>query len=354
MKVGIIIGRFQVPHLHVGHVDLFKKVIERSDKVVVLLGTAPKSRKNPLNFESRKVMIQNRFYNIDVHDIRDQKHHSVWTKNVDDLVSSLVDDDDQVTLYGGRDSFSEIYKECDGRFDVEELETPKGYSGTKLRKEVGEKIIDSDEFRAGIIAGQFQTYPITFSTVDIIVEKYINNELHILLGQKPIDTLVDKWVFPGGFIDKGDQTGRNAAARELREETSLHISPKMFNIFDQLEIPDYRYVNTENTIFTTVYTVEIKDGWQEYVINNKAEAGDDLCDVKWVKFNEVENHLSSIHNDIWMSYKETKKDVNGLCNKMCSVGLHSNYHLLEPNDLDETKAKCNECGKVFKPIGVVK
>ena len=306
MKVAIIIGRFQVPYLHVGHVDLFKKVIDRSDKVIVLLGTAPKSRSNPLNFETRKLMIQNRFHNIDVYEIRDQKHHSVWVDKVDNLISGVVDSDDEVTLYGGRDSFASIYRESNGCFPTKELETPKGYSGTNLRKEYGEKIIDSDDYRTGIIAGQFQAYPITFSTVDIIVEKYIDGVLHILLGQKPIDTPVNKWVFPGGFIDKGDSTGRNAAARELKEETSLHISPKMFNIFDQIEIPDYRYVNTENTIFTTIYTVEVKDTWQEYVINNKAKAGDDLCDVKWVKYDDVENHLSTIHSDIWLSYKENK------------------------------------------------
>lgn len=55
-SVGTIIGRFQTPELHEGHLHLFDHVKRKHEKVLVLMGCSPaqNSDKNPLDFESRR------------------------------------------------------------------------------------------------------------------------------------------------------------------------------------------------------------------------------------------------------------------------------------------------------------
>ena len=61
--VGVLVGRFQVPNLHPGHIELIQSVCEAHSKVLIFLGLAPTkaTRNNPLDFESRKHMILEKF-----------------------------------------------------------------------------------------------------------------------------------------------------------------------------------------------------------------------------------------------------------------------------------------------------
>lgn len=40
MKLGVVIGRFQVPELTPGHKNVLKEAIRNSDQVLVLVGTS--------------------------------------------------------------------------------------------------------------------------------------------------------------------------------------------------------------------------------------------------------------------------------------------------------------------------
>jgi len=59
MNKVLFVGRFQP--FHKGHLHAIKKLLERFDEVVVVIGSAEKSntRENPFSFEERKRMIQN-------------------------------------------------------------------------------------------------------------------------------------------------------------------------------------------------------------------------------------------------------------------------------------------------------
>lgn len=50
--LSVIIGRFQTPYLHEGHLDLLKQARNHSENVLVLIGTtsATGTDKNPLPF----------------------------------------------------------------------------------------------------------------------------------------------------------------------------------------------------------------------------------------------------------------------------------------------------------------
>ncbi len=46
---------------------------------------------------------------------------------------------------------------------------------------------------------------------------------------------------------------------------------------------------------TTIYTVHVPNGWHDKVINNRAEAGDDLAKVKWFKMSELKGKVITAH-----------------------------------------------------------
>ena len=63
-------------------------------------------------------------------------------------------------------------------------------------------------------------YPRPMVTVDIILFRFINDILEILLIQRKNDPFKNKWALPGGFIEI-DEPLIEAAKRELKEETSI-------------------------------------------------------------------------------------------------------------------------------------
>lgn len=56
-KVGLVIGRFQP--FHKGHLYLFKKALERANKLIIAIGSSNISNEeNPLSYKTRVVMLK--------------------------------------------------------------------------------------------------------------------------------------------------------------------------------------------------------------------------------------------------------------------------------------------------------
>jgi hypothetical protein len=117
---GVIVGRFQVHELHQGHLELLQRVWKRHNRVILFLGctkTGP-TRRNPLDFETRKAMIQAQFPEFIVVPLQDKKSDEEWSKELDARIADIVNFGD-VTLYGSRDCFAPYYH---GGHRVKELE----------------------------------------------------------------------------------------------------------------------------------------------------------------------------------------------------------------------------------------
>ena len=58
-----------------------------------------------------------------------------------------------------------------------------------------------------------------------------NDDRHILLVRRAIEPGFGKWVFPGGFVDRGEEV-QVAAVREAREEAGLDVRlDRLLNVY---------------------------------------------------------------------------------------------------------------------------
>src|SRR4051812_38828337 len=103
-SIGVIIGRFQVNDLHEGHKRLFNTVRGKHPVVVCFLGVPSTvgTRRNPLDFFTRKLMVQAAFRDTMVLALPDQPSDELWSQELDKRIGEIAPLG-EVVLYGGRD-----------------------------------------------------------------------------------------------------------------------------------------------------------------------------------------------------------------------------------------------------------
>ncbi|HTS65868.1 MAG TPA: NUDIX hydrolase [Candidatus Acidoferrales bacterium] len=99
----------------------------------------------------------------------------------------------------------------------------------------------------------------------------------ILMAQRGKEPLKGWWSLPGGALETGE-TLDQAVRREILEETGLVVEPvRIFEIFERIlrdtaGVPEYHYVLID-------YVCRVTGG--------RLCAGDDVCDVAWMRPDEL-------------------------------------------------------------------
>lgn len=274
----VIIGRFQTPILTVGHQKLLAEA-SRAGELVVLVGIPrfQNTKSNPLDFETRRLMISASYPMATILPIFDNASNEKWSENVDQLLSSLFPFD-TIKLFCGRDSFKSCYS---GKYEVAEITSLEGVSATFLREKI--KSCENQFFREGVIYSLQKQFPRVFPTVDLGI--YKDNEL--LLGRKKDR---DKWCLPGGFLEQKDGSIEEAGIRELYEEAGLQIPLGSLSYLTSGQSKDWRC--KDDTIMTSFLGTKYREEF------GQIKAGDDLVEVKWAPFEEVPTIL--VENHLWM------------------------------------------------------
>ena len=293
-QIGVIVGRFQVNELHKGHKALIDYVRSRHPKVIIFLGLSPIkcTFANPLDFETRKKMIQQEYPDVNVLYIKDCKSDKIWSNKLDEMIDDLKGPHESALLYGGRDSFINHYT---GKFPTKELKQNKFVSGSDIRFKISQTSKTSKNFRTGVIYATMHQYPTAIPTVDVAI--FNDDYTEILLGRKEQEK---EFRFIGGFVTPGD-TWEQTVRRETFEETNLEITGIQY--VKSFYIDDWRYKKEIDKITTSLFTVKILSG--------RPVPGDDIFELKWFKFNDVnvEKDIVQEHREMFNYLKKFKQVI---------------------------------------------
>lgn len=293
---GVIVGRFQVNELHDGHMELFRIVRGRHNRVLVFIGVAPSglTRNNPLDYETRRRMIQAKFPEISTAPLPDCQTDEQWSENLDrEILKHLSADFGDITLYGGRDSFVPHYH---GRFKPIELPIEGKISGTEIRNRITNTVMEDVNFRAGVIYAVNNIRPRVITCVDIIIACNLETngmiEPWVLLGQKPGET---QFRFIGGHAEVTSPSFEADAKREAYEETNCDINSLEY--LGSAFIDDWRWKKDPDKVKTLIFL-----GWTS---SSRAVAGDDIAFTKW--FNPLkmtQDDIVPVHHPIFKILQE--------------------------------------------------
>lgn len=291
--LGVIVGRFQTPYLHKGHLGLINHAL-KNEEVTIFLGVrdTPATDVNPLSFHARAEMIRSEFRGMSgltILPLADVRTNEEWVKNLDRQVSLLASGR-KVTLYGGRGSFLECYAANGGKYPTEFYKGRPNYSATKVRAEVLANPKSTIQFREGVVYALGSMQPRVYETVDIAVFRRPSNgyKAQVLLGKKRGET---KLRLPGGFVDFREngalETFEQAARRELLEETGLTVEGKLTPLGDYV-INDWRIKDTSRVGHrTALFAAESGMG--------QVKAADDLEELFWIDYDALSRYLTVEH-----------------------------------------------------------
>ena len=315
----MIVGRFQVHELHDGHMELFRIVRGRHSRIIVFLGCTKvgPTRHDPLDFETRKKMIQAKFPDITVLPLQDKKTDEEWSRELDSRIEDVVGGvPAAVLLYGSRESFAPFYHGVYRPVKELDIEVPECVSSTNIREKLTNEVMEDPKFRAGIIYAMNQLFPRCITTVDIAILHHggrpgDEDKIFVLLGKKPEDT---GWRFVGGHASPLTKSFEADAKREVFEETGLDVSGIEYIGSTTVDSWGWRAEKSEG-IKTLLFVA-----WS---MTLGGRAADDLAECRWFDLDKVKlEDIETEHIPLFKRLCEVKHVAYlraGICRPVESV-----------------------------------
>lgn len=288
-NIGVIVARFQVDDLTIGHKQIVDQVVNNHNKVIIFLGVAKVSltANNPLEFTMRKMMIEQVYKDAQIIPLSDIGDDKKWSLILDERIREVYPHGD-VVLYGSRDSFIPHYY---GKFNTAELSPTHVISGTVIRKRISDEVLGSKDFRTGIIYTCTNQFPKGYPTVDVAAIKIMNGKSHLLLCKKPGEL---NWRFIGGFFDPSKDTRlEDTVIREFNEETGKGVIGNLKYVTNMV-IDDVRYRHEQDAILTTLFVGDY--------ISGDLTPEDDISELKWFEITpSLLQEINPIHRALYTS-----------------------------------------------------
>lgn len=252
-KVAVVMGRWQL--LHNGHMTLIQKALSTAENVVVVIGSAWRSRSclNPWTWQERQAMLEAALTpaeraRVQFLPIRDYGNDDEWTYAIERGVTELFLGG-PVTLVGFEKDASSYYLKLFPKWSYVHAEREHMLDATSLRGlylekapdplayvELGKSVPDgvvkflkrwaqSKAFEgcarehAQVKAYRAKWTADRYDTADNVLMATYQGKRYVALVRRKEGTIGEGlWALPGGFVDP-DEAKLAAAMRELQEET---------------------------------------------------------------------------------------------------------------------------------------
>jgi bifunctional NMN adenylyltransferase/nudix hydrolase len=337
----IFIGRFQP--LHNGHMTVIKQALERSERLIVLVGSAGAGRdpfKNPFTFEERKKMImnsveaelnsyvevRNRLFVLPINDYT--YADDLWIEAVQKTVTECILEnipgnrpnntlhglnDVKVGLIGHNKDNSSFYLKFFPQWENVNVEQTIVLSATDIRnKWFNNDFSLSNDLPTSVLAviNDFMTrhtdeyinlkaeykhvtkyqkaweatpYKPVFVTVDAVVIQ----SGHILLVRRKELPGAGKMALPGGFLMQ-DEFIFDGCIRELREETKLKVpTPALKGSVVAKEIFDEPRRSSRGRTVTIAYLFKLEPKKEDNFKLPKVKGSDDADKAFWLPLKDL-------------------------------------------------------------------
>ncbi|WP_179505041.1 MULTISPECIES: bifunctional nicotinamide-nucleotide adenylyltransferase/Nudix hydroxylase [unclassified Sphingomonas] len=339
---GVFIGRFQP--LHLGHEHVISHALERVKHLIVLVGSANVARdpRNPFTYAEREAMLRRAFRHemaegrlivapLDDHLYSD----TAWVAQVQRVVRGIVLDhgnhhgfqnhgisDFRVALTGYGKDASSYYLKLFPEWENLQIDSQYGtFSSSHVRRRYFQRIPEvpatilpasvaqfMQEFMLGEVfrglleeAEYLEAYPAQwgkgpFVTADAVVVQ----SGHILLVERGGHPGKGLLALPGGFV-AADERIRDAAIRELREETAIsdgkgQIPPAMLASFIEdarTRVFDAPTRSLRGRIITHAFLFRLPERRKLFSV----KGGDDAAHARWYRFGDLSPDM--LFEDHW-------------------------------------------------------
>lgn len=326
------VGRFQP--FHNGHKVVVDEALRRAKKVALVIGShdAPRTARNPFTTAERIEMISS----VYPQEVADRRLHFVpqvdhtynmdrWIAGVSTGVTAVANtpfnpDPVKLGLIGHSKDHSSFYLRSFPTWDNIDVPNVEQINATDIRHAFFDPVQavrklpitvsqwlrqwqETDAYAAVKAEHDFveeykaqwanAPYPPVFYTADAVVTQ----AGHILLVKRGAMPGKGLWALPGGFVNRYE-TSRDAAVRELREETRIGVPLKVLKgsirSWQTFEDP---YRSQRGRTITTAYRFELRGETLP-----KIKGSDDAVKAKWVPLGNVsrsamfEDHYDIIEN----------------------------------------------------------
>lgn len=339
---GVFIGRFQP--LHLGHEHVISHALERVNRLIVLIGSANVARdpRNPFTYAEREAMLRGAFRHemaegrlivapLDDHLYSD----TAWVAQVQRVVRGIVLDhgnhhgfqnhgigDFRLALTGYGKDASSYYLKLFPEWENLQIDSQYGtFSSSHVRRRYFQRIPEvpaailpasvaqfMQEFMLGDVfrrlleeAEYLEAYPAQwgngpFVTADAVVVQ----SGHILLVERGGHPGKGLLALPGGFV-AADERIRDAAIRELREETAIsdgkgQIPPAMLASFIEdarTRVFDAPTRSLRGRIITHAFLFRLPERRKLFSV----KGGDDAAHARWYRFGDLSPDM--LFEDHW-------------------------------------------------------
>ena len=320
--LAVIIGRWQI--LQKGHVALLREALVAAPRVVVVIGSAWRSRDahNPFNWRERQqqfeaVLSADERQRVSFLPVRDYYDEDRWNAAVRDGITQLAGNAD-VTLVGFRKDHTSAYLDSFPGWRLRELEAVTDISATDLRHIYFEATdmqaaltVIGNYVEAGVRAyleawahlpayrqcaaehRAVLAYRAKYTApVSLTADSVLTCAGHVLLIKRGGDIGKGLWACPGGFLEPRERFYA-AALRELDEETGFRALPgRMRAALRGQAVFDHPGRSPRGRIVTTAFHFELGDERLPEV-----EGRDDAARARWVPITELPQMEEDLFED---------------------------------------------------------